>query len=95
MDGEDIELDIVDTAGLDEFRMVREQRMKDREGFIVVYDSSNAENFERIDWIFDWIYAFHPIEKMVPVVLVANKVDKVDRIVSYEEGENKARMTGS
>lgn len=39
------ELDIVDTAGSEDFKDQRDQALKNRDGYIVVYDRSSIESF--------------------------------------------------
>ena len=38
MDNEVVELDIIDTAGMEEFKLVRDAMTKDREGFLMIFD---------------------------------------------------------
>lgn len=86
-------MEILDTAGLEEFRMVKEPRMKDRDAFIVVFDLNNEETLDKIDKIYEQIYSHHN-QKDVPVIMVGNKLDK-ERVVSQIGGEKKAIMFNS
>lgn len=53
IDDEMAELDILDTAGLEEFRSVKEGKLGERDGFLVVFDLSKKETLDRIDRIYE------------------------------------------
>ncbi|XP_064627141.1 ras-related protein R-Ras2-like [Lineus longissimus] len=85
-------LDILDTAGQEEFSAMREQYMRSGEGFLLVYSVTDRSSF-------DEVYKFHRQILRVkdrdefPMVLVANKVDlEHQRIVSSEEGPELGRQ---
>jgi GTPase SAR1 family protein len=42
-------VDILDTAGSDEFKMTRESNLKSRDGFIFVYDVNNNETLLKLN----------------------------------------------
>jgi len=48
IDGDIVELDILDTAGMEDFRMVRDANIKFRDGFIIVFDVTNRESFDKL-----------------------------------------------
>lgn len=60
IDEEPAEIDILDTAGLQEFRAVKMGKLKEREGFLVVFDISDKGTFDRIEEIYESIYEQHP-----------------------------------
>jgi GTPase SAR1 family protein len=39
----------LDTAGLEEFRDVKDQKLRDRDGFLLVFDLSNKGTLDRVD----------------------------------------------
>lgn len=49
IDGETCVLDIMDTAGQDEFPAINDQYMKTGEGFILIFSIDNMESFEYIE----------------------------------------------
>lgn len=52
IDEEPAEIDILDTAGLQEFRVVKMGKLKEREGFLVVFDISDKGTFDQIDEVY-------------------------------------------
>lgn len=43
-----VDLDILDTAGQDEFTALREQYMKNQDGFLLCFSLTSKETFERV-----------------------------------------------
>lgn len=91
VDGENVNLNILDTAGQDDFAPMRTSYMRQGKGFILVYSIDNRTSFEEIE-------LFHrDIEKtkastQVPCIICGNKCDLEDkRVVSLAEGEDLAR----
>ncbi|KAL5009545.1 hypothetical protein ScPMuIL_011850 [Solemya velum] len=85
-------LDILDTAGQDEFSAMREQYMRSGEGFLLVYSVTDRSSF-------DEIYKFHKQILRVkdrdefPMLLVANKADlDHQRIINRDESLEIARQ---
>ncbi|XP_014681657.1 PREDICTED: ras-related protein R-Ras2-like [Priapulus caudatus] len=85
-------LDILDTAGQEEFSAMREQYMRSGEGFLLVYSITDRNSF-------DEIYKFHKQILRVkdrdefPMLLVGNKADlDHHRQVSSEEAQHLAQQ---
>mmetsp|Transcript_27395 Transcript_27395/g.38230 ORF Transcript_27395/g.38230 Transcript_27395/m.38230 type:complete len:147 (+) Transcript_27395:333-773(+) len=94
IDGEMALLDILDTAGQDEFSSMQDQWMRDGKGFLLVYNITDKTSFDNVTALHDKILRTKDAEK-VPVVLVGNKCDLVDeRVVSEEEGRALAANWG-
>ncbi|KAJ3279345.1 Ras GTPase [Blyttiomyces sp. JEL0837] len=94
IDGENAVLDVLDTAGQEEYSAMREQYMRSGEGFLLVYSITSRSSFEEI-------YQFHQQILRVkdrdwfPVVLVGNKADlENERAVGVQEGREAARAFG-
>eukprot|EP01092_Planopodium_desertum_P011124 TRINITY_DN50755_c0_g1_i1.p1 TRINITY_DN50755_c0_g1~~TRINITY_DN50755_c0_g1_i1.p1 ORF type:complete len:201 (+),score=38.01 TRINITY_DN50755_c0_g1_i1:23-604(+) len=80
-------LDILDTAGQEEFRAMRDQYMQGGEGFILVYAINSRDSFEEITPIRDQILRVKDMEK-VPLVILGNKCDlEREREITKAEGE--------
>ena len=84
-----IRLQVWDTAGQERFRNVTKSYFQSSHGLLVVYDITDKESFEKINF---WI---KNIKENAPenakLILVGNKCDLAnERQVSYEEGEKKA-----
>merc|ERR1711894_421499 len=84
-------LDILDTAGQEEFSAMREQYMRSGEGFLLVFSLADRNSYEEI-------YKFHKQVLRVkdrdefPMLVVANKADlEKNRQVSRPECENMAK----
>ncbi|PFX22570.1 GTP-binding protein Rit2-like isoform X1 [Stylophora pistillata] len=90
IDGESGLLDILDTAGQQEFTAMREQYMRSGEGFVIMYSITDRQSF------LEAAQAKRQIERVrraevIPMVLVANKMDlESKREVTTEEGQELA-----
>nr|CAD7588307.1 unnamed protein product [Timema genevievae] len=85
-------LDILDTAGQEEFSAMREQYMRSGEGFLLVFSVTDKASF-------DEIYKFHRQILRVkdrdefPMLMVGNKADlDHQRLVSSVEAQNLSRQ---
>lgn len=74
IDGETCLLDILDTAGQEEYSAMRDQYMRTGEGFLCVFAVNNPKSFEDIDQYREQIKRVKDADE-VPMVLVGNKVD--------------------
>ncbi|GAA6034015.1 hypothetical protein JCM8097_000650 [Rhodosporidiobolus ruineniae] len=93
--GQDYSLDIVDTAGQDEFSILSSRHAVGLHGWVLVYSVSSRSSFDICSVIRDKILNFTGRES-VPMVLVGNKVDlAVQRQVSREEGAALAKEWGA
>jgi GTPase KRas protein len=69
--------------------------MDEAEGFMLVYSVVDKKSFDRVQTLQKKIVQLKEKVKVVPVILVANKIDLKDkRTVSKEEGENLAKQYG-
>ncbi|XP_018907648.2 ras-like protein [Bemisia tabaci] len=80
IDGETCLLDILDTAGQEEYSAMRDQYMRTGEGFLLVFAVNNAKSFEDISNYREQIKRVKDAEE-VPMVLVGNKCDLPTRAV--------------
>ncbi|KAM5358563.1 hypothetical protein ACJZ2D_015177 [Fusarium nematophilum] len=87
-------LDVLDTAGHEEYPAVREQHMRTGDGFLLVYNVASRQNFEEI--LFLQLRILRMYDKdYFPMVLVGNEFsEKSEREVSRQEGEALARAMG-
>ncbi|XP_016086446.1 ras-related protein Rap-2a-like [Sinocyclocheilus grahami] len=87
-------LEILDTAGTEQFASMRDLYIKNGQGFILVYSLVNQQSFQDIKPMRDQIIRVKRYEK-VPVILVGNKVDlEGEREVSVREGQALAEEWG-
>jgi GTPase KRas protein len=87
-------LDILDTAGQDEYIAMREHYMRPREGFLLVYSITSRDSFEEIDTFHQQILRVKDLDAY-PTVVVGNKCDlEFERRVGNSEGRELARHLG-
>lgn len=93
LDGQTVMLDVLDTAGQDDFAALRDAWMREAEGFLLVYSITKKATFEEVQTLYQRILRVKEDEDSgVHIVLVGNKCDLTDsRQVSYEEGAELAR----
>jgi len=94
-DNEPYVVDIFDTAGQDEFRVVRDAYLRDADGVVGVYAINDKESFREISRYYDHVRRCksESVETPIPFVLLGNKCDikTSEREVSYKEGEELAK----
>jgi len=94
VDDETAMLDILDTAGQEEFSSMQDQWMRDGKGFLLVYNITSRPTFDEVSVLHDKILRTKEQSK-VPIVLVGNKCDlKDERQVEYTEGAELAKQWG-
>ncbi|CAL1696461.1 unnamed protein product [Somion occarium] len=87
-------VEVIDTAGQEEYATLRDQWVREGQGFILVYSIASRATFERLE-VFR--QAMLKVKRNNPVVflLVGNKCDKqYEREVTREEGLQLARTFG-
>lgn len=83
-------LDVLDTAGQEEFSAMREQYMRKGDGFLLVYSVTDKQSYENIHNFYTQILRVKDRDSY-PMLLVANKVDLVHlRKVSEDQGRDLA-----
>lgn len=84
-------LDVLDTAGQEEFGAMREQYMRKGDGFLLIYSVIDHQSFENVRRFYTQILRVKDRDTY-PMVLVGNKIDLVgQRVVSEEQGRALAR----
>jgi len=88
-------LDVLDTAGQEEYGAMREQYMRTGEGFLLVYSITSRSSFDEIQGFHQQILRVKD-KDYFPVVVVANKCDlEYERQVGPREGIELARHFGA
>ncbi|XP_062874861.1 ras-related protein R-Ras [Trichomycterus rosablanca] len=91
VDGKETRLDILDTAGQEEFGAMREQYMRSGEGFLLVFALNDTGSYNEIQKFHTQILRVKDRDDF-PMVLVGNKSDlEQQRVVSREEAMSFAR----
>ncbi|KAG2354424.1 small GTPase superfamily [Suillus spraguei] len=86
-------LDIIDTAGQEEYAVLRDQWVRDGQGFILVYSVTSRATFQRLE---GFRRSMFKSSRCKPIfMLVGNQCDKsYEREVSHQEGIALAQMFG-
>lgn len=94
IDGDQVVLDILDTAGQEEYTSMQDQWMREGNGFLLVYSTTSRSSFDDIATFKDKILRAKDVDN-VPIVLVGNKCDlEGQRQVSASEGNGLAQKMG-
>eukprot|EP00946_MAST-07B_sp_MAST-7B-sp1_P000527 g527.t1 len=93
--GKRIKLTLWDTAGQERFRTLTSSYYRGAQGIALVYDVTRRDTFEFLPQWLKEVDIYSPNGgKDVVKVLVGNKIDCEDRVVSRQEGESWARKKG-
>jgi len=94
VDGSQYLLEILDTAGTEQFTAMRDLYMKDGQGFVLVYSIIAQSTFSDLQDIRDQIVRVKDKEDF-PACLVGNKCDLEDqRVITKQDGQNLASKFG-
>lgn len=90
VDKERVKLDVLDTAGQEEYAAMRDQYMRFGMGFLLVYSVTSRASFEEVAGFYQQIRRAKGSDD-VPIVLVGNKSDlDPEREVTFEEAQRLA-----
>ena len=92
VDGCAVRLEILDTAGQDEFSQLRDTFLKEGRGIIIVYAIDSATSFDDVDQIHEQVLRIKEGSPQKPILTLAgNKCDLEDnREVTSAQGKEKA-----
>lgn len=91
MDAETCFLDILDTAGQEEYAALRDGYMRNGQGFLLVFNIIERKSLEELNQFRDHILRVKD-KDAVPIVMIGNKCDlESERQVSKQEGQNVAQ----
>ena len=87
-------LDVLDTAGQEEYSAMREQYIRTGEGFMLVYSITSRQSFEEIFTFQQQILRVKD-KDYFPIIVVGNHCTmESEREVSFQEGQSLARQFG-
>ena len=103
--GEECKIILWDTAGQDRFKSLTKKYYQNANGIFLFYDVTNKESFNDVSvWMNDindnTKFEGPNGEKIengknkITVYLIGNKIDKLERVISKEEAEEKASFYG-
>ncbi|XP_047432256.1 ras-related protein ralB-B-like [Mugil cephalus] len=94
LDGDDVQIDILDTAGQEDYAAIRDNYFRSGEGFLLVFSITEHESFTATSELREQILRVKE-EDSVPLLLVGNKSDLEERRqVSADEATLKAGEWG-
>lgn len=92
IDGKWCVLDVLDTAGQEEFSAMREQYMRTGDGFLIVYSVTDKASFENVHSFHTQILRVKDRDSY-PMILVANKIDLMhQRKITEDQGKELANQ---
>jgi small GTP-binding protein len=95
VDGKQVMLEILDTAGTEQFTAMRDLYMKNGQGFVLVYSIIATSTFNDLPDLREQILRVKDLDS-VPMVLVGNKCDLQDqRVISTEQGQQLSAKFGN
>ena len=91
--GKKVKLQIWDTNSMEKSRAINRIYLKGADGIILIYDITDRNSFEKLDYCFnEIIYCY---SKYIPIFLVGNKIDLEDRReITFAEGEEYSKKHG-
>uniref|UniRef100_A0A8D3EBY7 RAS related n=1 Tax=Scophthalmus maximus TaxID=52904 RepID=A0A8D3EBY7_SCOMX len=94
VDGKETRLDILDTAGQEEFGAMREQYMRSGEGFLLVFALNDRGSYHEVQKFHTQVLRVKDRDDF-PIVLVGNKADlEQQRVISREDAQAFASDNG-
>lgn len=78
IDDKNVLLDILDTAGQEDYASMKESYMRRGEGFLLVFSVTSLSSFESIQLFYDQIIRVKEDSTFVPIILIGNKTDLED-----------------
>ncbi|XP_028663887.1 ras-related protein Ral-B [Erpetoichthys calabaricus] len=95
LDGEEAQIDILDTAGQEDYAAIRDNYFRSGEGFLLVFSITEHESFSSTVELREQILRVKSEDDKIPLLLVGNKCDLEDRRqVSVDEARGKAEQWG-
>ena len=87
--GKEVKVQIWDTAGQERFRTIAKSYYRGAHGIILVFDVTNQKTFDNIKM---WVNQIkEEASSKVCVILIANKIDSEERVVSKEDAAALAK----
>lgn len=95
--GENIQINILDTAGEEDYQNLFDSWIRQSDGIILAYAINDKESFELLAEKYDRIVKNEKIDEMkYPIVLVGNKCDlEEERKIKVEDAKKFARKIGA
>ncbi|ELP91388.1 GTP-binding protein YPTM2, putative [Entamoeba invadens IP1] len=89
--GKTIKLQLWDTAGQERFRNITSSYYRGTHGCLIVYDVEEVTTFEKVSY---WIDELNDCNIKPEILVVGNKIDSADAVVTAEMSEKYCRLSG-
>lgn len=90
--GQEYQLDLIDTAGQDEYSLVPTSYIMNIDGYVLVYSVTSAKSFEVVKIIYEKLLDMTG-KKHLASILVGNKTDlRMEREVTADDGRHLAEQ---
>ena len=94
VNGQECQIDILDTAGQEDYAVIHDSYFRSGEGFLFVFSITDRESFVAMGNLREQILRVK-VDEQIPIILVGNKCDLSDQQeVRKDEGETLARSWG-
>ncbi|XP_042863032.1 ras-related protein Ral-a-like [Penaeus japonicus] len=94
LDGEEVQIDILDTAGQEDYAAIRDNYFRSGEGFLCVFSITEDDSFQATELFREQILRVKN-DDHIPFLLVGNKADLNERRkVREEDAKNRASQWG-
>ncbi|KRX71430.1 Ras-related protein Ral-A [Trichinella sp. T6] len=91
LDGEECQIDILDTAGQEDYSAIRDNYYRSGEGFLCVFAITDSESFDATTEFREQILRVKNSDPNIPILLVGNKSDlNNERRISVDQAQQKA-----
>ena len=78
VNGEACQIDILDTAGQEDYAVIRDNYFRTGEGFLCVFSVTDRETFDAMNDLREQILRVK-VDERIPIILIGNKVDLEDQ----------------
>lgn len=85
LDGNEVQVDILDTAGQEDYAAIRDNYFRSGDGFLCVFSITELESLTAAQELREQILRVKNDDKNIPFLLVGNKADLQERRVVTEE----------
>ncbi|XP_066155641.1 ras-related protein Ral-a [Euwallacea fornicatus] len=94
LDGEEVQIDILDTAGQEDYAAIRDNYFRSGEGFLCIFSITEDESFQATQEFREQILRVKGDDN-IPFLLVGNKSDLQEkRKVTFQEAQDRANSWG-
>lgn len=95
LDGAEVQIDILDTAGQEDYAAIRDNYFRSGEAFLCVFSILEHESLSATEELREQVLRVKNDDKTIPFLLVGNKIDLENRrVITQETAKDQARLWG-